>query len=97
MQVFLLEPDSLKVLIGLPLHLLPNRLISVVLSHFLVSILSVLFVRNVFCFLSHVLLVVNLYYQLRLVLSVTTGLIGILQDLHIWGVTRSTVSVIFRL
>jgi hypothetical protein len=63
MQVFLLQPDGVKVLICLSLHFLPDCLISMVLSHFLIGISPVLFVSNLFRFLGEVLLVVHLYLQ----------------------------------
>jgi hypothetical protein len=52
-----------KVLICLSLHFLPDCLISMVLSHFLIGISPVLFVSNLFRFLGEVLLVVHLYLQ----------------------------------
>lgn len=97
MQVLLLQPDILEVLVSLSLHLLPQSLVSMVLSHLLISILPVLFILQLLHCLGRVLGVIYLYLQSRSVLSMALLLMSILQHLHIRCVARSTVSVISRL
>jgi len=96
-QVLLLQPDRLEVLVGLPLHFLPHCLVSVVPGHLRISIFSVLLLQNCFSLLGIGRFVVNHKLHCCLVLSVTTRVISVFQDLHVWRQTRSTVSVISRL
>ena len=94
MQVFLLQPDSVKVLISLSLHFPSHSLVSMVLSHFFISFGSVLFIHYLLGFNRLVFAIVDLNCQSMLVLSMTACFVSVLKDLDIGCVTGSTVSVI---